>query len=195
MRLLFLFGSQAVGKMTVGQAICRKTPMRLFHNHMTIEPVIQLLGYYDGETTVQLREILFQSFARSDNYGMIFTMQFAFDQPSDWDYVAHVAEIFEKQGAQVDYCELVAPLEVRLARNRTENRLREKPSKRDVALSEARILNCRYRDVSNPGECTWPGYLRLDNSALPAEEAAELIIRHFALEKINQSPEKEEEKQ
>jgi len=95
---------------------------------MTIEPVIDLLGRYDGKTTLALRETLFRAFVETDQYGMIFTMQFAFDQPSDWAYVGHIASIFEEKGAQVDYCALVAPLEVRLKRNRTENRLREKPA-------------------------------------------------------------------
>jgi len=184
MRLLFLFGSQAVGKMTVGQSLTRITPMKLFHNHMTIEPVIDLLGRYDGKTTVALRETLFRAFVETDQYGMIFTMQFAFDQPSDWAYVAHIASIFEEKGAQVDYCELVAPLEVRLERNRTENRLREKPSKRNVAFSEKLMQNTTYRDVSLDGECPWPRYLKLDNTHLSPDEAALRIAEHFQLARL-----------
>lgn len=184
MRLLFLFGAQAVGKMTVGQALCRITPMRLFHNHMTIEPVIALLGHYDGALVQQLREDMFNAFARTDHYGLIFTMVFAFDLPSDWDYVAHIASIFEAQGAQVDYCELVAPLDIRLVRNQTENRLKEKPSKRNTAQSERFLRDCHYREVSLDGECPWPRYLKLDNSQLSPEEAAEIIADHFGLNRL-----------
>ena len=36
MKLLFLIGNSAVGKMTVGQELMKITNMRLFHNHMTI---------------------------------------------------------------------------------------------------------------------------------------------------------------
>ena len=88
-------------------------------------------------------------------------------------------------GAQVDYVELISPQEVRLARNRTENRLREKASKRDVAASEQRILSLesRYCCVSEPGEIPYERYLRLDNSALSPEEAAEIIVRHFGYER------------
>ena len=43
MKLLILVGSGAVGKMTVGQSIKRKTALRLFHNHMMIEPVLSLI--------------------------------------------------------------------------------------------------------------------------------------------------------
>ncbi len=73
MKLVLIFGSGAVGKMTVGQALAAQTGLRLFHNHMTIEPVIQLLGHFDMPTTMALREVIFHSFAKSDNYGMIFT--------------------------------------------------------------------------------------------------------------------------
>lgn len=41
MKLLILVGSGAVGKMTVGQSIMRKTALRLFHNHMMIEPSLR----------------------------------------------------------------------------------------------------------------------------------------------------------
>ncbi len=46
MKLLFLFGDAAVGKMTVGQELAKITDLRLFHNHMTIEPVIEIFGYF-----------------------------------------------------------------------------------------------------------------------------------------------------
>ena len=38
MKLIFLIGAGAVGKMTVGQELAKITPLRLFHNHMIIEP-------------------------------------------------------------------------------------------------------------------------------------------------------------
>ena len=42
MKLLFIIGDAAVGKMTVGQELMKITDLRLFHNHMTIEPVIEI---------------------------------------------------------------------------------------------------------------------------------------------------------
>ncbi len=40
MKLVMIFGNLAVGKMTVGQELAKITNFKLFHNHMTIEPVI-----------------------------------------------------------------------------------------------------------------------------------------------------------
>ena len=185
MRLLILFGAQAVGKMTVGQALTRITPMKLFHNHMAIEPVLELFDDFHSTAILRLREVIFEEFAKSDRYGMIFTIQWALNCQEDWDYIAHVADIFEKAGGQVDYCELIAPLDVRLKRNVTENRLREKPSKRNTERSEWLIMNAeeKYRNVSEPGEIPFERYLRLENTNLSPEEAAERIAAHFGYER------------
>ena len=45
MNLIMLFGSGAVGKMTVGQELTKITDYRLFHNHMIIEPVLEAKHY------------------------------------------------------------------------------------------------------------------------------------------------------
>ena len=102
MKLVFLIGDAAVGKMTVGQELMKLTGLRLFHNHMTIEPVIEIFGAYNANVTLQPREVIFREFAKSDNKGMIFTYLWAFDMQSDWDYIAHVADIFRQQGTVAD---------------------------------------------------------------------------------------------
>lgn len=183
MKLVFLFGDAAVGKMTVGQALMKITDLRLFHNHMTIEPVIEIFGRYDGKTITRLRDVVFEEFARSDNYGMIFTFMWAFDSQADWDYIEHVKAIFAPYGTEFYYVELVAPQEVRLARNVTENRLAHKPSKRDIESSNKRLLHdaAKYRLVSNEGEIPFENYMRIDNSTLDPDTVAGMIKEKFLL--------------
>lgn len=183
MKLVLLIGDTAVGKMTVGQELMKQTGLRLFHNHMTIEPVIEIFGSFNGTVTSQLREVIFREFAKSDNAGMIFTYLWAFDMPSDWDYIAHVVEIFREQGAEIYCVELVAPQEIRLQRNETPNRLKHKASKRDVEASRARLLrdDAQHRCVSLPGEIPFENYLRIDNSAVSPAQAAQIIRENFML--------------
>ena len=191
MRLLFIFGAHAAGKMTVGQAVSRITPMKLFHNHMTIEPVIELFGAYNGAVTERLRQVVFEEFVKTDNYGLIFTFIWAFEEPHDTEYVRALTKLYQDAGAQVDYVELVAPQEVRLVRNKTENRLKEKASKRNVALSEMRMLSSesRHRCNSEPGEVCEKlridpeRYLRIDNTHLSPEAVAEIIADHFGYQR------------
>lgn len=183
MKLVILIGDAAVGKMTVGQALMKQTGLRLFHNHMMIEPVIDIFGSFNGHVTQQLREVIFREFAKSDNEGMIFTFLWAFDMQSDWDYIAHVADIFKEQGAEIYYVELVASQEIRLQRNETENRLLHKPSKRDLEASRARVLrdDANYRCESLPGEIPFENYIKIDNSFLEPDAVAAMIQERFAL--------------
>lgn len=181
MKLLFMIGDTAVGKMTVGQELAKRTPFRLFHNHMTIEPVIEVFGGYNHKVVSQMREMIFEEFAASDQYGMIFTYMWAFDQQADWDYVEHVKRIFAPYGTEFYYVELIAPQAVRLERNGTENRLAHKASKRDIEFSNRLLIedDKNYRCVSLPGEIPFDNYLRIENADVPPEEAARMICERF----------------
>lgn len=181
MRLVIIIGSGAVGKMTVGQELMRQTGLRLFHNHMMIEPVIEIFGRYDGRTVVELREVVFRRFLECGGPGMIFTYMWAFDQQADWDYIMHVANLFDPTGKDVYWVELRADKSVRLARNRTENRLKNKASKRDLSFSEHIILDedSRFRLESLDGEMTMENYLKIDNTNLSPQETVKLIRDRF----------------
>ena len=183
MNLIVLIGSGAVGKMTVGQELMKITDYRLFHNHMMIEPVIEIFGRFDGAVIKKLREDIFDAFLKTAYGGMIFTYMWAFDMQSDWDYIKSVADKFEATGGTVYYVELVADREVRIERNKTENRLRNKASKRDIVVSEDRMLReeTKYRLVSNEGEIPFKNYMRIDNTNLEPEEVALMIKEHFGL--------------
>jgi len=183
LKLVFLIGDAAVGKMTVGQELMKQTGLRLFHNHMTIEPVIEIFGYFEGETISRLREVIFKEYSKSNNEGLIFTYMWAFDQQSDWDYVQHVTDIFEEQGAVVYYVELVAPKEIRLKRNKTENRLKNKASKRNLEFSEQNLLKLdeKYRLESYENEIPYKNYIKIHNYDLDPEVVANMIKERFSL--------------
>ena len=179
MKLVLIIGTGAVGKMTVGQELMKITNLRLFHNHMMIEPVIEIFGYFKGDTILKLREVIFNDFAESNNEGMIHTLMWAFDMKSDWEYVENLKSKFDEV-----YCvELIASQEVRLKRNKTTNRLINKASKRDLEVSEKRLLNeeNNHRLVSYEGEIPFKNYLRINNENIPANEVAEMIKKEFNL--------------
>ena len=178
MKLVLIIGSGAVGKMTVGQELMKITDLRLFHNHMIIEPVIDVFGYFNGVAIQKLREVVFDEFVKGDYEGMIFTVMWAFDMPSDREYVMNVASKFDEV-----YCvELIADQSVRLERNKTENRLKNKASKRDLVASEQRLLNeDTHRLVSDEGEIPFENYMRIDNTNLAPDIVAQMIKEKFDL--------------
>ena len=72
MKLVLIIGSGAVGKMTVGQELMKITDLRLFHNHMIIEPVIDVFGYFNGVAIQKLREVVFDEFRFPDTDNLKF---------------------------------------------------------------------------------------------------------------------------
>ena len=183
MKLVILIGNCAVGKMTVGQELAKRTGLRLFHNHMMIEPVLEIFGQWRPDVTQRLRQVIFEEFAKSDSYGMIFTYMWAFDVREDWDYMDHVESIFKNCGAEVYYAELCADYDLRIERNKTENRLLNKPTKRNLEKSEHlfRTLEAKYRLNSLPGEIQKEHYIRIDNTHLSPAAAAQMIREAFQL--------------
>ena len=178
MKLVLIIGAGAVGKMTVGQELMKITNLRLFHNHMMIEPVIDIFGYFKGDTILKLREIIFDDFVKSEGDGMIHTLMWAFDMESDREYVNNLVSKFDEV-----YCvELIASQEVRINRNKTENRLANKASKRDIQASDSRLLNeDKHRLISNEGEIPFKNYLRINNENISAKEVASMIKKTFNL--------------
>ena len=186
MKLVLLFGPQAVGKMTVGQELANITDLKLFHNHMTIDLVSHFFDYStkEGKRLVNLfRQEIFEEASKSNLYGMIFTFLWAFDMQEDWDYVDRLTQLFESRGGTVYFVELEADVEERLERNKTPNRLEHKPSKRDIEWSEADLKESMEKNRLNSleGEITYPNYIKLDNTNLSAAEVAKIIKERFQL--------------
>ena len=186
MKLIIIFGPQAVGKMTVGHELEKITGLKLFHNHMTIDLVSNFFSYSTetGRRLVNLfRKEIFEEVASSDLDGLIFTYVWAFDQKDDWDYIDNLVATFEKQGGTVYFVELEANIDERLKRNRTEHRLAHKPTKRNIESSESQLKEgfAKHRLNSDDGEIKQENYIRIDNTNLDAETVAKKIKESFNL--------------
>lgn len=190
MQLLVIFGPPAVGKMTVGRAIAVRSGFRLFHNHASMEPVLEVFDY----GTPPFRRVL-ESFRRqvveeaaASGTDLVLTFMWGLDLDAEVEEMQRQIQPYVDAGATISFVELAADLDTRLARNRTELRLTEKRSKRDLEWSEANLLAMEEQFVMNTpaqrGEKELPGqallarhrHLRLDNSALSPEEAAGKIL-------------------
>ena len=183
---VIIIGPHAVGKMTVGQELAKITGLRLFHNHMSIELARKLFAPDEKEEFQELnraiRAKVFELFATRELPGLIFTYMLPFDMKEERDYLLELLRLFESNGAKCCVVELCADFDVRLIRNKSENRLLHKESKRDLAWSEAEMRNTssQYRLNSYDGEkLPFERFLKLDNTNLPANEAAKIIKEYF----------------
>lgn len=179
--LVLLFGPPAVGKMTVGRAMAARSDFRLFHNHMTIEPLSQVFGYGSHEFNVlnaEFRTRVLEE-AASGGRDLVFSLVWALDDVEDLQIIRSYVEIFDGDVALV---ELRAPLDVRLERNRGAERLDAKPSKRDLEWSdqnlrdsETHVLESRVPTVADELLEAHP-HLVLDTVERLPDETAETIL-------------------
>lgn len=186
MHFIILFGPPAVGKMTVGNEITRLTGIPLFHNHMSIEPVVRVFPFGSAPFTrivAEFRRMVFEEAARSELPGLIFTFVWALDQASEAGYLSDICALFEDEGATISLVELKANLNERLVRNREPGRLAEKPTKRDIVASEQRLLaNEQTYQMNSSGPLPLPyRHIIIDNTHLTAARTALEITQRLDL--------------
>ena len=186
MKFIIITGPQAVGKMTVGQELVKITNLKLLHNHMTIEVLTKIFDYSRDsfrKLNEEFRIQIFKEFAKSDEEGIIFTTTWDFDDKEEWDRIYKYIQIFKDNNAQTYIVELETNLEERLKRNKMENRLLNKPSKRNLEWSEKDLLKSvkKYRFNSRENEIKEKKYLRIDNTNISPDIVAKMIKNKFKL--------------
>jgi len=184
--LLLIIGPPAVGKMTVGRAVAARSDFRLFHNHHTIEPLLEIFGFGTPPFVVlnaEFRRRVIEEAAAS-GLRLIFTFVWNVEDPGDADEVRRLVAPYVDLGLRVSFVELYADLATRLERNVGQERIADKRSKRDLAWSDAHVRELEeFRMNTDPSRPTPAddllvdfGHLRLDNSGLTPDQAAAEII-------------------
>jgi shikimate kinase len=190
MNFVVIFGPPAVGKMTVGHELSKLTGLKLFHNHLTIDLVLNFFEFGEppfNRLVGEFRRRVFEEVAASDLSGLIFTFVWAIDLESEREFIDKSCAIFRKRGGVVYFVELEADLPERLKRNETEFRLLQKPPKRDIEKSRANLLahEEKYRMNTDGDFFYQENYLKINNTNLSPDKAARLIAEKFGFSTTN----------
>lgn len=179
MKLVIIFGPQAVGKMTVGKYLAKKSGYKLLHNHISIEVALQFfewgsLEFRELDSTIRnkILELL-----KSSNKQAIFTFTWGLNLESDHKYIQ---QLVEKYADEVYYVELTASLATRLQRNGLMDRLTAKPSKKNVAFSESLIRESEEKYIFNTAnDFPYQNHIVIDTEIHSPAECADIILQNF----------------
>ena len=109
MKLIFLYGHAASGKLTVGKALADRTGYALFHNHLIVDALLAIFPFESPEF-VRLREAFWletiETAARTGR-SLIFT--FAPEPSVAADFPERVARIVAAAGGRVIFAALTVP--------------------------------------------------------------------------------------
>jgi hypothetical protein len=132
----------------------------------------------------EFRRRVIEEAARSGTR-LIFTFVWDVDAEEDAAAVQRLVAPYVDAGLPVSFVELYADLPTRLDRNRHEERIDHKRSKRDLAWSDAHVreLEEQYRMSTDPEVASRADdvlaahrHLRLDNTDLSPDETAARIL-------------------
>jgi hypothetical protein len=111
MKLVFIYGLPATGKLTVARELATMTGYKLFHNHLVVDLLLPVFDF--GSTPfVELREQIwlsvFELACRSQTAGLIFT--FAPESTVRPGFIQRTLRAIADGNGEVDFVELVCPL-------------------------------------------------------------------------------------
>jgi len=173
MKLVFLHGAPAVGKLTVARELATLTGFRLFHNHLTVDLVSSLFPF-GSEPFVSLREqIWLAAFAEAarNNVSLIFT--FNPERTVRESFVQDAIEAVGTENGQVIFVELTC------AEEELERRMEDSSRKNFGKLGSIE----QYRSLKAAGAFEYPPLpndLSLDTTSQLPADSARLISTHIA---------------
>jgi len=176
MRLIFIYGPPAAGKLTVGECLAARTGYKLFHNHLTVDLAHALFEFGSapfGRYVEHLRFEAFETAARAGLAGMIFTFVYALG--ADDGFVRAVQEIIERFEGEVCFVQLVCD------RAALEQRVQGASRQRFRKITDGALLRAVIgrHEVFQP--IPFVSSLTIDTTELAAEEAAGRIAAHYGL--------------
>jgi len=175
MKLIFLYGAPAVGKLTVADKIAEQTRYKVFHNHLSIDCIEPIFDFGTPSFFKLIELIRVETVAETarENVDLIYTFCYAKD--FDDSHVAKIVESVEANGGEV--CFVLLTCERDELEKRALEESRKKFGKANNLETLHEILD-KY-DLSSP--VPMRESLQIDNTNLSAELTAQTIIKHFGI--------------
>lgn len=175
MRLIFLHGPVASGKLTIARALAKQTGLPLFHNHLVVDTLLSVFPF-GSEAFIRLREAMWNQVfdaALDERRSLIFT--FAPERTVAADFPARLAAHMSAKGGKVEFVAITCPPAVQHAR--MENASRQASGK----LSSAALFD----QLVAEGAFDYPDLpkaaVTVDSAQLTPEAAAALIAEKLKL--------------
>jgi hypothetical protein len=181
MKLLFLHGAPAVGKLTVAKALLRTVPGRLFDNHAAID-VARTVFEFGAPGFWPLVQVVRASVldAAAEHGVPLMVATYCYAEPDDRPALEQFEAILQRRGGELLPVFLHCSEAEAVRRVSNPDRAQRRKITSKTGLAE---FLTQYNIVPVPR----PDCLMLDTEARSADATAQAIIRYFRLDDARRS--------
>jgi len=175
MKLLFLHGAPAAGKLTVAKALCRIVPGRLMDNHAAIDLALTVFDFGAPGFWELVHDVRLSALDAAAEHGVpLLVTTFCYAEPEDREQFGQIEEIVQRHGGKLLPVFLHCSREEALRRVGNPDRV----ARRKISSGEHLIRELDRYDLTAVPR---PDCLKLDTSINPADVTAQKIVDHFGL--------------
>ncbi|HEY0427589.1 MAG TPA: hypothetical protein VGC76_07380 [Pyrinomonadaceae bacterium] len=176
MKLIFIYGSPAVGKLTVANEIARRTNFKVFHNHLSIDCIEPIFEFGSKSFGKLIDLIRFETVSEAARVGQNLIYTFCYAKNLDDAHVREITRAFEENGGEICFVLLTAE------KDALEKRVLEDSRKSFGKAKTVEMMRYFFDTYDLFSPVPDRESLLIDNTNLSAEQVAERIIEHFRLQ-------------
>jgi hypothetical protein len=175
MKLLFLHGAPATGKLTVARALLGLVPGRLFDNHAAIDLARTIFDFGAPGFWELVHRVRYAAFdAAAERGTALVVTTFCYAEPDDRPQFEAFEEIMQRRGGEL------LPVFLHCSREEAARRVGNPDRVERRKMTSEASLN-KYLDDYKFSPVPRPDCLMLDTEVRPSEATAQEIISHFGL--------------
>ncbi len=175
MKLVFIYGPPASGKLTIATELAKLTGFKLFDNHVSIQFVWSIFEFGTKTFWRLTRKYRLEMLEEASKEGIDVIFTFVYSRGEDDRFVNHVVKIIRSHGGQVCF--------VRLYCERKElfRRVKASQRKRMGKVRTKKILSDLLRSHDLDLEIPFRKSLNIDTTNQSPRTVAKSIVRQYRL--------------
>ncbi|MFK7979668.1 MAG: AAA family ATPase [Saprospiraceae bacterium] len=172
MKLIIIYGPPASGKLTIANKVAEKTGYKLFHNHLTVDLLKNILKFGTKEffeVNQRIKLAILEAAAKQGVDGIIYT--FVYDRTTDNPFVDKLKVVAKRQNISTKFVQIYCEKQELLKRVIAESRKQYKKVQSVEGLSRYLESGDFLSPIDNVDS------IKIDSTILSVEETVELALK------------------
>ncbi len=176
MKLVIIYGAEAIGKLTIAKELAKVTGFRLFHNHVSVDVARTFFDFgmaEFGALVWDVRILALEHAAKGSISGVIFT--WAYSHPDFQPYLYRLQNLSHEYDIEISYVHVFCSID-ELKRRVVQSDRKTVGKINTVEALEHQLTRKNHQIIPDTDS------LVIDNTTLSPQDAAMLIVKHSKID-------------